>query len=66
MHSVLTPFRLGTERNHFDRISCSGQKSFSEKPTDEYERQRDKMATILWRKRKKYTDGEWNQTLSIC
>jgi hypothetical protein len=25
---------------------------------DEYERQRDKMATILWRKRKKYTDGE--------
>jgi len=58
MHGVLTRFWLGTERNHFDRISYSGQENFSETPTDEYERQRDKMATILWRKRKKYTDGE--------
>jgi len=66
MHSSLARFRVGTERNHFDRISYSGQGRFSETPTDEYERQRDKMATILWRKRKKYTDGEWNQTLSIC
>jgi uncharacterized membrane protein YjdF len=58
MHSVHTPFWLGTERNHFDRVSYNGQENISETPTDEYERQRDKMATILWRKRKKYTDGE--------